>query len=212
MLGTHPDFAYTVATLGRHAATPGPDHQRALDWAFRYLQATHSSQLVFRRGVPGGMTLHGYVDADWASDVNDHKSTSGFVFMLAGGAISWSSKKQGAVALSSTESEYIAGAHAAKEAIWLRQLLSNLGYGTHLPTLLRIDNQSAITIAKNPEFHDRTKHIDIRYHYLRQKYESGEIALDYTPTHAQPADVLTKGLGREKHDQFRFQMGMCDLD
>ena len=156
--------------------------------------------------------LHGYVDTDWASDMNNCKSILGFMFMLAGGAISWSSKKQGAVALSSTESEYIAGAHAAKEAIWLRQLLSNLGYGTHLPTLLRIDNQSAITIAKNPEFHDRTKHIDVRYHYLRQKYESSEIALNYTPTHAQPADVLTKGLGHEKHDQFRFQMGMHDLD
>ena len=156
--------------------------------------------------------LHGYVDTDWASDVNNCKSILGFMFMLAGGAISWSSKKQGAIALSSTESEYITGAHAAKEAIWLRQLLSNLGYSTHLPTLLHIDNQSAITITKNPEFHDRTKHIDVHYHYLWQKYESGEIALNYTPTHAQPADVLTKGLGREKHNQFRFQMGMRDLD
>jgi hypothetical protein len=100
------------------------------------------------------MTLHGYVNADWASDVNDQKSTSGFVFMLAGGAISWSSKKQGAVALSSTEFEYIAGAHAAKEATWLRQLLSNLGHGMSLPTLLHIDNQSTITITKNPKFHD----------------------------------------------------------
>jgi hypothetical protein len=158
------------------------------------------------------MTLHGYVNADWASDVNDQKSTSGFVFMLAGGAISWSSKKQGAVALSSTEFKYIAGAHAAKEATWLRQLLSNLGHGMSLPTLLHIDNQSTITITKNPEFHDRTKHIDIRYHYLRQKYESSEIALNYTPTHSQPADVLMKGLGCEKHDQFRFWMGMHDMD
>jgi hypothetical protein len=113
------------------------------------------------------MTLHGYIDADWTSDVNDHKSTSGFVFMLAGGAISWSSKKQGAVALSSCESKYIASTHAAKEAIWLRQLLSDLSYGIQLPTPLCINNQSAITIAKNPEFHDCTKHIDICYHYLQ---------------------------------------------
>src|SRR5216684_423630 len=188
------------------------DHQHALDHTFQYLRATSNWQLIFQHGTPSRTVLHGFVDANWASDVNDHKSTSGFVFMLGGTAISWSSKKQAAVALSSTESEYIAGAHATKEAIWLRQLLSNLGYGTHLPTLLRIDNQSAITIAKNPEFHDRTKHIDVRYHYLWQKYESGEIALDYMPTHAQPADILTKGLGHEKHNQFRFQMGMHNLD
>jgi hypothetical protein len=158
------------------------------------------------------MTLHGYVDTDWASNINDRKSTSSFVFMLADGAISWSSKKQGVVALSSTESEYIAGAHAAKEATWLRQLLSNLGHGMSLPMLLHINSQSMITIAKNPEFHDQTKHIDIHYHYLRQKYESDEIALDYTLTHSQPANVLTKGLGCEKHDQFRFWMGMHNVD
>ena len=120
MLGTCPNLAYTVATLGRHAATPGPDYQCALDWAFHYLQATHSSQLIFKCKVTGSMTLHGYVDADWASDINNHKSTSGFVFMLAGGTISWSSKKQGTVALSSTKSKYIAHTHVVKEAIWLR--------------------------------------------------------------------------------------------
>jgi hypothetical protein len=108
-----------------------------------------------------GSTLFGYADADWASDVNDHKSTSGYVFKLAGTAVSWSSKKQTSVALSSTEAEYIARAHAAKEAIWLRQLLSELGQGTPHPTILRIDNQSTIVIAWNPEFHDCTKHIDV---------------------------------------------------
>jgi len=120
MLGTCPNLAYTVATLGRHAATPGPNYQCALDQAFHYLQATHSSQLIFKCKVTGSMTLHGYVDADWASDINNHKSTSGFVFMLAGGTISWSSKKQGTVALSSTKSKYIAHTHVVKEAIWLR--------------------------------------------------------------------------------------------
>src|SRR5258708_25444043 len=107
---------------------------------------------------------------------------------------------------------HLPDAHTAKEAIWLRQLLSDLGHGTSLPTPLHINNQSAITIAKNPKFHNRTKHIDICYHYLRQKYKNSEIALDYTPTHLQPADVLTKGLGHEKHDQFRFRMGMCNVD
>jgi hypothetical protein len=101
MLGTRPDLAYTVAALGRHAANPSEEHLRALDRAFRYLQATSDRRLVFQRGAQDGTHLHGYVDADWASDVNDRKSTSGFIFMLAGGAISWSSKKQQTVALSS---------------------------------------------------------------------------------------------------------------
>ncbi len=98
--------------------------------------------------------LFSYADADWASDINDRKSTSGYMFKLAGAAVSWSSKKQTSVALSSTKAKYIAGAHAAKEVVWLRQLLSELGLGTRHPTTLLIDNQSAIAIAKNPKFHD----------------------------------------------------------
>jgi hypothetical protein len=146
MLGTCPDLAYTVAALGRHAATPGADHQRALDRAFRYLRATPSRRLVFRKGAPNGTTLHGFVDADWASDINDRKSTSGFVFMLGGAAVSWSSKKQTTVALSSTEAEYIAASNAGKEALWLRRLLTDLGIDSTQPTTLHVDNQSAIVL------------------------------------------------------------------
>jgi hypothetical protein len=211
MLGTRPDIAFTVASLGRHAATPGEEHLRALDRVFRYLRGTSDWGLVFRRGGENGLTLHGYVDADWASDINDRKSTSGYVFTLAGGAVSWSSKKQSSVALSSTEAEYIAGAHAAKEVVWLRRLLSELGAGTNDPTIVHMDNQSAMTIARNPEFHDRTKHIEVRYHFLRQKVESEELELEYIPTGEQIADVLTKGLCREKHLKFSEGMGIRRL-
>jgi hypothetical protein len=112
--------------------------------------------------------LHGYIDADWASDVNDRKSMSRYVFMLAGGAISWSSKKQPSVALLSTKAEYIAGAHAAKEAVWLQRLLREIWQQSepHTPVTLFIDNQSAIAIARNPEFHNWTKHIEVRHHFL----------------------------------------------
>jgi hypothetical protein len=119
MLGTCPDLAYTVAALGRHSATPGADHRRALERALRYLKATSDRQLVFQCGTPGGTVLHGFVDADWGSDVNDRKSTSGFVFMLGGAAVSWSSKKHTSITLSSTEAEYIAISHATKEVVWL---------------------------------------------------------------------------------------------
>ena len=208
MLGTRPDLAYTVAALGRHSACPGIEHQRALDCAFRYIRATSDWKLVYQRDNPNGTTLKGFVDADWASDVNDRKSTSGFVFMLAGGAISWGSKKQSAVALSSTEAEYIAAAHAAKEVVWLRRLLLELKQKVEGPTILAMDNQSAITIARNPEFHDHSKHIEIRHHFLRQKIEEGELGLEYTPTGDQVADILTKGLVREKHDRFAEAMGV----
>ena len=133
------------------------------------------------------------------------------MFLLAGGAISWSSKKQSSVALSSTEAEYIAGAHAAKELVWLRRLLNELGLRTDAATILLMDNQSAMAIARNPEFHDRTKHIDVRYHFLRLKVENEELDPTYIPTEEQIADVLTKALCREKHEKFSEGMGIRRL-
>jgi hypothetical protein len=161
MLGTRPDLAFTVGSLGRHSAKPGIEHQHALERTLRYLRGTSDCGLVFQRGSARGTKLLGYVDADWASDVNDRKSTSGFVFMLGGASISWGSKKQTSVALSSTEAEYIVAAHVAKEAKWLRSLLTELGESLELPTTVFIDNQSAIAIARNPEFYDRTKYIEV---------------------------------------------------
>ena len=120
MLGTHPDLAYMVVALGRHSVTPRADHQHALECALWYLKAMSDQQLIFQCRTPSGTVLHGFVDADWASDVNDRKSTSGFVFMLGGTAVSWSSKKQTLVTLSSTEAEYIATLHATKEVVWLK--------------------------------------------------------------------------------------------
>jgi hypothetical protein len=136
----------------------------------------------------------GYTDTNWASDVNDQRLTSGYIFMLARCTISWSSKKQMSVALSSTEAEYIAGAHMVKELIWLRQLLTGLGLEINAPMLLRMDNQSAIAIAKNLAFHKQTKHIKVRYHFRKYKVESKEIELVYIPTMDQTADTMTKGL------------------
>jgi len=117
MLGTCPDITYTVAALGRHAANPGTEYQHALDCLFQYLRGTSDYKLMYRCGVSGGDSILRYMDADWGSNVNDHKSTSGYIFTLSGGAISWSSKKQSTVALSSTKAKYIASTHAAKEVV-----------------------------------------------------------------------------------------------
>ncbi|TFY77555.1 hypothetical protein EWM64_g6458 [Hericium alpestre] len=206
MLGTRPDLAYTVGVLSQHTAKPGEAHQHALVHAFKYLRGTADYQLVFDGKKPWELT--GYVDADWAGDVNDRRSISGYTFLLAGGAISWSSKKQNTTALSSTEAEYIVATHAAKEATWLRTFLSKIGRPCKAATLLLMDNQSAMAIAWNPAFHARTKHIDMRYHFLREKVEAGAINLQYVPTGDQVADVLMKGLVKAKHNKFSEAMGM----
>jgi hypothetical protein len=211
MLGTCPDLGYAIAALSCHTTNPGPNHQRTLKHVFWYLRATSDQQLVFKHGTPGGSTLLGYANANWASDVNDYRSTLGYVFKLAGATVSWSSKKQTSVTLSSTEAEYISGALATKEAIWLRQLLSELGLNTLSPTVLCIDNQSTIAIAKNPEFHDCTKHIDICYHFLWQVINDGMVELLYIPTGNQVADMLMKGLPPASHNKFWDAMGVHHL-
>jgi hypothetical protein len=130
---------------------------------------------------------------------------------LGGGAISWSLKKQPTVALSSTKAEYIAGAHATKEAVWLRLLLSELRQDMSLPTTLHVDNQSAMAITRNLEFHECTKHIDVRYHYIWQVVDDRTVCLVYTPTQEQVADILTKGLPPASHIKFTGAMGVQQL-
>jgi len=145
--------------------------------------------------------LVGYSDAEYASDLETRRSTTGYIFCMANGPVTWSCQRQKLVTLSTTESEYVAAATAAKELIWLRKLLKDIGGQYENATTLYIDNQNAIKLSKNPELHKRTKHIDIRYHFLREKYESGEISIAYIPPEIQKANILTKALPRE-----RFQM------
>ncbi|UYV70226.1 hypothetical protein LAZ67_7002240 [Cordylochernes scorpioides] len=139
--------------------------------------------------------LTGYSDSDYARDIDSRKSTTGYIFMLNHGAVSWSSQKQSTVALSTTESEYIAACAATKEMVWLRRLLKDIGIKMDRPTVLNMDNQAAIKLVQNPEFHKRTKHIDVRYHYIRTKQEDGELITRYVSTLQQTADLLTKPLG-----------------
>ena len=214
MIGTRPDLAFSVGALSKHAATPGAEHFRAMKRVYRYLQGTKDLRLTYRGSPPGSEDdisgdLLGYVDADWASDINDRRSISGFVFMLSGSAITWSSKRQQSTALSSTEAEYMAASAATKEAIWLRSFLSELGQ-LRLPYTvpLLIDNQSAIALIKNPEHHEQTKHIAVRYHFIRDAYEDSVIEPEYVLTGDQVADVLTKPLAREKHTRFLNAMGL----
>ena len=160
MICTRPDIAYAVGVVSRFLANPGNEHWVAVKWILRYLRGTSKRCLCFGRGKP---VLEGYTNADLAGDIDSRKSTSGYLTTFAGGAISWQSKLQKCIALSTTEAEYIASTKACKEMLWMKNMLQELGIDQDR-YVLKCDNQSAIYLAKNSTFHSRTKHIDIRYH------------------------------------------------
>lgn len=177
----------------------------------RYLKATIDLCLVYEGEIE---PLTGFTDSDWAGDRETRRSTSGYVFNLGSGAISWSSKRQSSTALLSCEAEYIGQTQATKEAIWLRRLLKELqiaeGEGqAPVATIIYGDNQGAIALAKNPQFHARTKHIDVQHHFVREKQHNGEVDLQYVPTDQQVADGLTKALPKDKFEVFRSALGLA---
>lgn len=166
-IATRPDISYAVSTLSQFLENPGPAHWEAAKRVFRYLLATKDLELTLG-GSADGLTR--YTDADGASQ--EHRRTiSGHVFFVNGGAVSWSSRKQELVTLSTAEAKYVAATHAAKEAIWLRNFITEIYTTTEAPTTLYCDNQAAIAMATNGNYHARTKHIDIRYHFIRYQVE-----------------------------------------
>jgi hypothetical protein len=204
-LGTRPDICAAVRALSPFAATFGCEHIEGIKHIFRYLAGTMNRGIVY---TAGGGELVGYTDADWANDTMNRKSVSGNVFLLSGGAISWMSKQQANIADSSTYAEYIAAAEAAKELVWLRRLLEELHEGIAGPTILHIDNRAADLLARNPVNHAATKHVDVRYHFIRECIADGTTSLKLIGTNDMAADVLTKSLAKVKHERFCLMMGM----
>jgi hypothetical protein len=158
------------------------------------------------------LQVHGYIDADWASSISYKRSTSGFMFSFGSATITWSSKKQPTVALSSTEAEYRGAGMAACEVAWLRKLLGDLGLHVDRQVVIYCDNLSSIQLARNPVFHARTKHIEVHYHFLREKVLACQIDFIYVSTEDQVADIFTKVLGAEKHCRFRNILGVMELE
>jgi hypothetical protein len=203
-LATRPDIMFAVQTVSRFATNPGPAHWEAVKRIFRYLKGTRDLWLSYG-GKP--KPLEGYTDAD-GSMGEDRKAISGYAFIINGGAVSWSAKRQEIVSLSTTESEYIAITYAAKEALWLRSFISQI-FGITLPsTTLFSDNQSAIALTKEHQYHARTKHIDIRFHFIRWVVEEGKHRLVYCPTDDMVADTLTKALPSPKVKHFASELGL----
>ena len=203
-LGTRPDICFAVQSVSRFNSKPGLIHWEAVKRIFRYLKGTRDLWLAY-----GGAAkeLVGYADAD-GSMGEDRKAISGYVFLVNAGAVSWSAKRQEIISLSTTESEYVAATYAAKEALWLRQLILQI-FGLNLgPTNLFSDNQSAIALTKEHQYHAQTKHIDVRFHFIRWIIEDGKLRLIYCPTDEMVADALTKALVSTKVKHFAIELGL----
>jgi hypothetical protein len=209
-LVTRNEIARAVAYLCRFSANPGPAHCQAVKHLWRYLKGTIDLKLTYApTDSPDPVTaFYTYSDADHGGCSESGKSTSGYALMMGTGAVSWSSKLQSIVALSTTEAEYVAACSAGQEIIWMRSLLSELGYAFTAPTRLLMDNQSALQVAKNPEHHGRMKHLDLRYFWLRHQIQSGAIKPEYVPTQEMAADMLTKSLPKPAIEKFRRMMGL----
>lgn len=205
-VGTRPDLSFAISTLSRAMQQPTVGHWIAAKHLLRYLSGTRDLGLTYTRShkFPD---IQIYADADWANN-QDRKSISGIVCTLGGTAISWISKKQSTVALSTTEAEYQALAEAAKEALWIRSFLQELQHPVDQATIIWNDNTGAIALSQDPVHHGRTKHIEIKQHFIRNLIQDRVISVQYKPTHLLPADLLTKVLPRKATVQHRQFLGL----
>jgi hypothetical protein len=192
-VGTQPDISFAVSTLSQFLDNPGHIYWEAVKRVLRYLLGTKELRLTFGGGKD---ELEGFTSAGGASQPH-RRAISGHAFLINGGTVSWSSRKQERVTLSTAEAEYVAATHAAKEANWTRRFIGEIFEPIETPTTLYCDNQSAIALASNENYHARTKHIDIRYHSIRFVIESGSIRLVYCPTEEMTADTLTKAARKQ---------------
>jgi hypothetical protein len=205
---TRPDIAFAVNRAARAMQNPKEKDWIAVKRIFRYLQGTKNLSLRYLN-EKGGVT--GYSDASYASEMTDRKSISGYVFMKGEGAISWRSKKQSIVSLSSMESEYIALTDAIKDGIWINRLEIDMDPEKLKTVVIMEDNQSTIKIAQNDIHNDRSKHIDTRYHFVREQVTNGILKLQYCPTEEMIADTFTKPLLKTKFDYFCKRLGLTEV-
>jgi len=204
VLITRLDIVHSVAKLAQRCSEP-QEHELAAKRILRYLKGTSGLQLHYARS---GMPVHCYVDGYWAGDSIDRKSFSGWAFFMAGAACSWESKKQSIIALSRTEAEYVALSTSTKEAAYDQKIISEMGYKTASTLMIYSDNQGAQCLAKNAIFHARSKHIDIKYHYIRDLYKKNIIDIEYVATEDIISDVLTKNLSKVKHIKCISSLGL----
>jgi transposase InsO family protein len=208
LLATRPDLAFSVCLCARYMDRPTEIHFAAVKRILRYLKGTTGYGIMYKRSAR--LKLNGWTDSDYAGDLDDRKSTSGYVFMLGNAAVSWSSKKQPIVTLSTTEAEFVAAAACACQSLWLKNVLSHLQVMNDEKILIHCDNSSSIKLSKNPILHGRCKHIDVRFHFLRDLAKDDVIELVHCKSQDQIADIMTKPLKFETFSKIRSNLGMID--
>lgn len=208
MVCTRPDLAHCISVLSRFMADPGRQHWESLKWTFRYMNGHKSIGIQFQRVEDSTQDpLMGFVDSDYAANVDSRKSQSGFVFVLYGAAVSWKSSLQSVVALSTTEAEYMAMTEAVKEAMWLKGIMEEFGV-EQKSVVIKCDNQSALHLSKHQVFHERSKHIDVRMHFIRDIISKGDVKVEKVHTDHNAADMLTKALPVNKFRHCLDLIGM----
>ncbi|KAK8914629.1 hypothetical protein KSP39_PZI023850 [Platanthera zijinensis] len=220
LTNTRPDIEFAVSIVSRFMHSPSIKHLAAAKRILRYIKGTRGYGLSYSREdtTKEGReikekekrnkiyNLQGYSDSDWGGCFDDRRSTSGHIFFLNNMPISWSSRKQKTVALSSTEAEYVSLTEAAREGVWIKRMLEKIETTTEVKLKIKIDNTSAIALAYNPIFHNKTKHLELKWHYARELVSNGEVTLEYCPTKSQIADALTKGLATIQFEELRKKM------
>jgi len=204
---TRPDIAYAAGLLARTASKWNKAHVIAARHLLRYLRGTSDLCLTYD-SIAGERLVLGYADSDWGGCLDTRRSTTGYLFRTFGGPVAWRSRRQATTALSTAEAEYMASADATRQAVWLRQLLNDLGHDASKPLTILNDNNAAIQLSRNPVHHDRSKHIDMRHHYLREKVADSTIELEHVASENNLADLLTKPLGNDQFVELRKRLGI----
>lgn len=205
---TRPDISFAVNQVSQFNSNPGLTHWSAVKRIMRYLRGTSGFRITYSKDHDSELT--GFTDADWGGDTDTRKSTTGYIYTFMGGAVSWNVKRQLSVAISSCEAEYLAMSRTVQEALWWRSFQSQI-FGQDSITI-RCDNQSAICIAQNEGYNPRTKHLDIKYHFVKDAVNQGAIRVEYINTKQQPAVGLTKPLMTQKLELFRNFIGVTDSE
>lgn len=208
---SRPDIAYAVGRLSRYTHSPGKDHWKEIAHLMRYLRGTINYGITYS-GFPA--VLEGYCDANWISDSDETKSTSGYVFTFGGGTVTWRSAKQSIIARSTMESEFVALELAGTEAEWLKNLLAGIPLGIKpTPSVsIHCDNQSAIAVAKNKTYNGKNRHVQLRHNVVKQLQKSGMISIDYVKSEMNLADPLTKPLARKLIFETSRGMGLKPIE
>ncbi|MCH80809.1 copia-type polyprotein [Trifolium medium] len=211
LCNSRPDICYAVSVISKYMNKPKKSHLNAAKRIFRYVKGTMRYGLLFPTGLKDECaSLNSYSDSDWRGDTTDRRSTSGYVMIFNGVSIAWCTKKQPVTALSTCEAEYIAGTFATCQMVWLDSVLKELKCELQKPLKLMIDNKFAISLAKNPVSHGRSKHIETRFHFIREQVMNGNIELVYCPTEIQLADGFTKAVKLDRFEFLRNKLGLVN--